>query len=451
LSNSSHSQAVNPFPAPPIREGVAAAIATHELREVEIAWADHFGHTLGKRLPATGFAERAGDERFGFCDATLSWDATAGVHIGGRLTDWHTGFPDLYAVPDEETFRPLPWRAGTGQFIGDVETHDGQPVLTAPRTVLRRVVAHLAELGYEARVGVEIECFLLDLGDLPLGGSVHCYSLEKLNELDPALGALVTGLDGYVPVEGVTGEYGPGQIEVNLRYGDPLTAADDGFRLKYASRVLAREAGIGVTFMAKPFEGLSGNSMHLHLSLLRDGRPAFAPEDGAENAVGRSAIASLVQHLPAITVFGAPNVNSYKRFEAESYAPITAAWGGDNRTAAVRSLVEGPNGTRVELRTPGADANPYWAIAALLAAVAVGLEGGGSEPPSKGEGNLYGVGAPLPRTPVEAVALARADKEIVDVLGEDAVYDYTLLVEREWEASLKAITDWERTRYLDLA
>ena len=450
MSHPPSPEAPHPQPVSPRREGVAAAIGDHSVAEVEIAWADHFGHTLGKRLPVAGFAERASAERFGFCDATLSWDAAAEVHSGGRLTDWHTGFPDLYAVPDEGTFRLLPWRPGAGQFIGDVQTHDGEPVRTAPRTVLRRVVAHLADLGYEAQVGVEVECFLLDPAGQPLGGSVHCYSLEKANQLDPGLSAISQGLDGYVPVEGVTGEYGPGQIEINLRHADPLTAADDGFRLKYAAKALARQAGVGITFMAKPFQGLSGNSMHLHLSLQRDGQPAFVPVDGAENGVQRAATGGLLDHLPAITVFGAPKVNSYKRFEVGSYAPATASWGGDNRTASVRSLVEGPTGTRIELRTPGADANPYWAIASLLAAVVAGLEQRGEVPP-RGSGNLYGTGTPLPRNPAEAVALARADKEIVDLLGEDAVFDYTLLVEREWETSLATVTDWERHRYLDLA
>ena len=143
-----------------------------------------------------------------------------------------------------------------------------------------------------------------------------------------------------MPVEGVTSEYGPAQFEINLHHADPLTAADDGFRLKYALRTLARLAGARATFMAKPFGGLSGSSMHLHVSLWRDGEPAFAPDDGAENALHRAVIAGVVAHLPAITVFGAPNINSYKRFEDRSYAPTTANWGGDNRTASVRSLVE---------------------------------------------------------------------------------------------------------------
>jgi glutamine synthetase len=430
--------------------GLSASLDDPSLREVEIAWPDHFGHTLGKRIPASGFLERARRERFGFCDATLSWDAVAEVHSGSRLTDWHTGFPDLYAVPDVTTVRRVPWRDATAHVIGDVQTHSGAPVGTAPRTVLRRVIERLDALGLQARVGVEIEFFLLDGGARPLGGSVHCYSLEKLDELGPVLDPVVDGLDGFVPVEGVTGEYGPGQLEINLSADDPLTAADDAFRLKYAVRTLVRQTGAGVTFMAKPFDGLSGNSMHLHMSLWRDGEPAFAHSAGQENDLMRSVAGGLVTHLPAITVFGAPTVNSYKRFEHGSYAPTSASWGSDNRTAAIRSLLESPAATRLELRTPGADANPYWAVASLLAAAIAGIEDVEEIGP-RGEGDLYGQGDPLPRTPADAIALARSDKRVVDLLGDDAVHDYTLLVGREWEAYMAAVTDWERARYLDLA
>jgi glutamine synthetase len=394
--------------------------------------------------------ERTGDEGFGFCDATLSWDVVADVHGGARLTDWSSGFPDLYAVPDLDTLRVLPWRRRSAQVVADVVDGRGNPVRTAPRTVLRRVTERLAALGYRAEVGVEIEFFLLDPGGQPLGGSVHCYSLEKANELDPVLRSITDALEGFVPIEGVTSEYGPGQMEINIAHADPLTAADDGFRLKYAVRALARAAGARATFMAKPFAALSGSSMHLHVSLWRDDEPAFAPERGAENPLMRSAIAGVVRHLPATTVFGAPTINSYKRFEAKSYAPTTVTWGGDNRTASVRSLVEGERSTRLELRTPGADANPYWATAALLASVVAGIEDG-DEVPARGSGDLYDTGTALPRTPSEAAALARADKQLVDLLGDDAVHDYTLLVEREWQAYITTVTDWERDRYLDLA
>ena len=136
--------------------------------------------------------------------------------------------------------------------------------------------------------------------------------------------------------------------------------------------------------------------------------------------------------------------------EARSYAPATATWGGDNRTAAVRSLVDSDRSTRIELRTPGADANPYWAVASLLAAVIAGIEDNEEVAP-RGSGDQYGTGHSLPRIPAEAVEVARADKRIVDLLGEDAVYDYTLLVEQDWLAYITAVTGWERDRYLELA
>jgi glutamine synthetase len=190
--------------------------------------------------------------------------------------------------------------------------------------------------------------------------------------------------------------------------------------------------------------------MHLHVSLWRDGEPAFSPDAGAENPLMRAAIAGALRHLPAISVFGAPNINSYKRFEARSYAPVTATWGADNRTAAVRSLVESGPATRIELRTPGADANPYWSVAALLATVIAGIEDNEELAP-RGSGDLYGTGQPLPRTPAEAVELARADKRIAGLLGEDAVHDYTLLVQQDWLAYITTVTGWERDRYLELA
>jgi len=431
-------------------EPIAAAVESRSLSEIELAWADHLGHTLGKRLPAASFLQRAAAERVGFCDATLSWDVTATVHEGARLTDWHTGFPDLYATPDPGTFRPLPWRPGAGQVVADVVGHDGDLIRTAPRTVLRRVTERLSALGYRAQIGVETEFFLLDTQGQPLAEAVHCYSLEKLNELGPTLAQIVDGLGGYVPVEAVTSEYGPGQLEINIHHADPLTAADDTFRLKYAVRALARAASTRATFMAKPFQGLSGSSMHLHVSLWQDDTPAFAPEAGTENPLMRAAIGGIVRHLPAITVFGAPSINSYKRLEPRSYAPATATWGGDNRTAAVRTLLEADRSTRIELRTPGADANPYWAVASLLAAVIAGLEDG-DESAERGRGDLYGTGQPLPRIPAEAAELARSDKRITDLLGDDAVHDYTLLVEQDWTAYITTVTSWERDRYLELA
>jgi glutamine synthetase len=427
-------------------EAGSAAPDLDGVHEVEVSWPDQFGHALGKRLPAHRF-ETALRSGVTFCDGALAWNVVAEVQDAVQFSNWETGYPDAFAVPDLQTLRPLPWREGVAHVVADVVDHHGAPLAVSPRAVLRSVIAQLAERGYTAQVGIELEFYLLGAQGVPAQQSLHCYSLEKTDELDPALSAIIAPLRGFAPVEAVNSEYGPGQFEVNLTHAEALTAADDAFRLRYGLKALARRQGLSATFMAKPFSGQSGSSSHLHISLWRDGQPAFAPVDGAEPPLVRHAVAGLLQHLPGITLFGAPTVNSYKRFEPGSFAPTTATWGGDNRTVAVRSLVETPAASRIELRTPAADANPYWAVAGALAAVLAGIDAG-EEPPAKGFGNQYGVGAPLPRTLAEAVAATRADTALTKILGELPLHDYTALAESEWTAFTTEVTTWEQDRYL---
>jgi glutamine synthetase len=434
---------------PAAADAVARTIAERGLDDVELLWPDHQGHPRGKRIEAPDFLARATGQGFGFCDAALAWDVEGDVKPGLRVSDWDTGYPDMFAIPDLATFTTLPWRPRTGQVVCDLVDHHDALFRTAPRTVLRRVVARLAALGYEARVGVEIEFHLLDEQGAPLTDGVQCYSLQKLSELDPVIDDVLRGLRGYVELEGTNTEYGPGQAEVNLRHAPPLGAADQAARFKYATRLLARRAGATATFMAKPFAQYAGNSMHVHLSLWRDGEPAFAQRDGSENELHRRAVGGLLSHLPGITLYGAPTVNSYKRFEAHSFAPATVTWGGDNRTVAIRSLLESPAATRIELRAGAADAQPHWAVAGALAAVVAGLEADPAPDPGvRGEGNLYDHGAPLPATLAEGVAAARADEAVADILGEDAVHDYAQLARLEWDAFAGAVSDWDRERYL---
>ncbi len=430
------------------RAELESALARGELREVEILWSDHQGHPRGKRINADGFLERAEGQGFAFCDAVLCWDVAGDVKDGLRFSSWETGFPDLFAVPDLDSYRPVPWREGVGQVVCDLVGHDRRLVRTAPRTVLRRVLDRLAGLGYQAAVGVELEFHLLKSDGTPFSDGVQAYSLQKAAELEPLLDGIVSGLTGFVDLEGSNTEYGPGQAEINLRYGPALDAATQAARLKYGARELARQAGGLVTFMAKPFGDQAGNSMHLHVSLWRDGEPVFTPDGHHENDLHRRAIAGLVDHLPGIVLYGAPTVNSYKRFTPLSFAPSTRTWGHDNRTVAIRSLVESAAATRVELRTGAADAEPHWAIAATLAAIVAGLEADAADPGEAGSGNLYGTGDPLPSNLAEGIAAARADETIVEILGEDAVHDYTLLAEYEWQTFLQAVTAWDRDRYL---
>jgi glutamine synthetase len=425
---------------------VAASPDVAGLTEIEVSWSDQFGHALGKRIPVRRWAA-AQSAGVAFCNGSLAWNAAADVQEAVSFTNWSTGYPDAIARPDLATFRRLPWRDSVGHVLADVTTHDGEPLANSPRAVLRRVIGELAARGYAAQVALELEFYLLTPEGKPAQDAVHCYSLEKADELEPALTAITGPLREFTPVEAVSTEYGPGQVEVNLSHTDALTAADDAFRLRYGLHALARRNGLVATFMAKPFTGLSGNSSHVHVSLWRDGRPAFAPVDGTEPPLTRHVVAGVLDHLPGITLYGSPTLNSYKRFEPGSFAPTTAVWGGDNRTVAVRSLLESPEASRIEVRTPAADANPYWVVASVLAAVVAGLDAA-EEPAAKGSGNLYGTGPALPATLLEAVAAARADHAVRALLGDQAAEDFAVISESEWTAWSTEVTSWERDRYL---
>lgn len=417
-------------------------------REIEVAWSDPFGHAQGKRIPAGQFLNRAQGTGFAFCEASLGWNSDATVIDGLQVTNWNGGYPDVFAVPDLDTFRPLPWRPGVGHVISDIVGHDRQPSLLDPRAVLKRVLRRLAGLGYTAKVGVEFEFYVLDADGSPFQNDIHAYSLENANAFGPLLADLQETLGAFTRLEGIQTEYGPGQLETNLVYTDALEAADDGARLKYAVKEVARRHGKLATFMPKPFADQSGSSAHLHISLWRDGTPVFEPDGGAEHELALYSIAGLLEHLPAITVFGAHSVNAYRRFEPDSFAPATVTWSRDNRSAAVRSLVEAtPEASRIELRTGASDSNPYWLVASALAAVVAGLEARRLPPPVAG-GNLYGTGAPLPESLGAAVASAAADDVIAEILGAASVHDFLAIARSEWDEYSKQVSDWELRRYL---
>ena len=346
------------------------ALDDGSLTEIEIAWSDPFGHAQGKRIPASQFLGRALGTGFAFCEASLGWDTAGTVIDSLRLTNWGGGYPDVYAVPDFATYKPLPWRPrGRPRHL-----RHRRRTTAARRCWIRARYSRgcwhgLASLGFTAKIGVEFELYLLNPDGSAFQDDIHAYSLENANALDPVLTDLYDTLSAFTALEGIQTEYGPGQIETNLVYTDALEAADDAARLKYAAKEVARKHGKIASFMPKPFTEHSGSSQHLHISLWRGDQPAFAPDDGAENELALHAIAGLLEHLPSITLFGAHSVNAYRRFVPDSFAPATVTWSRDNRSAAVRSLIEpDPAATRIELRSGGSDANPYWLIASALAA-----------------------------------------------------------------------------------
>ncbi|MFG1932735.1 glutamine synthetase family protein [Mycobacterium sp. NPDC048908] len=423
-------------------------ITDGSLTEIEVAWSDPFGHAQGKRIPAGQFLERAKGDGFAFCEASLGWNTDGTVIDDLGLTNWAGGYPDVFAVPDFATFRALPWRRRAGHVISDIVAHDRNPSLLDPRSVLKRVLAQLAELGYTAKIGVELEFYLLTADGTPFQHDIHAYSLENANALDPLITDLNETLGAFTRLEGIQTEYGPGQVETNLVYTDALAAADDAARLKYAAKEVARRHGKIASFMAKPFSEHSGSSQHVHISLWRDGVAAFASDNGVENDVALHSIAGLLEHLPSITLFGAHSVNAYRRFVPDSFAPATVTWSRDNRSAAVRSLIEAdPAATRIELRSGASDANPYWLVASALAAVVAGLRVKRRPPEPKG-GNLYFTGTPLPESLGVALALATQDDTILDILGAASVRDFAAIARSEWQQYSNHVSDWERQRYL---
>lgn len=435
-------------PARTAEDDAVYGIQDGSITEVEVGWSDPLGHAQGKRIPAAGFLDRARGSGFAFCEASLGWNTDATVIDGLRLTNWDGGYPDVHAVPDLSTFRPVPWRPGTGHVLSDIVTHDRSPSQLDPRAVLRRVLAQLAELGYTAKVGVELEFYLLDPDGSAFQPDIHAYSLENANALDPLLTDLQQTLAAFTRLEGIETEYGPGQVEANLIYADALEAADDAARLKYAAKEVARRHGKIASFMPKPFTEHSGSSAHLHISLWRDGDPAFAPQGGQENQLALWSIAGLLEHLPSITLFGAHSVNAYRRFVPDSFAPATVTWSRDNRSAAVRSLVDAdPSATRIELRSGASDSNPYWLVASALAAVVAGIRVQRTPPVAEG-GNLYSKGTALPESLGVAIALATQDDTVAEILGHDSVHDFAAIAHSEWLEYSRHVSDWERRRYL---
>ncbi len=423
------------------------AITNGDIDEVEVAWTDQLGHAAGKRVPAENLTEHIGNGGIAFSSGQLTWNVAAEVQDDLHFASWDTGFRDIYAVPDLSTARPLPWRDRVAHVVADIHDHDGSPLGWHPRTILRAAIDRLAEAGIEAFVGVELEFYLLDDDGQPYQHRLESYSLENANRYGALLDDLTKSLRVFTRLEAVETEFGPGQVEANLRYTDPLTAADDAARLKYAAKEVARRHGKTATFMAKPLVGQSGSSAHVHFSLRRDGVPLFAPVDGHESPEALHVIAGLLRHLPALALFGGHTVNAYKRIEAGSWAPSTATWSGDNRSAAVRSLVLGKESSRLEVRTAAAEANPYWLIAAILSAATAGLDAA-ETPPEAVSGNAYLVGDPLPADLPAAIAAARDDAELAKLLGPVNVEDFARIAESEWRAYSSYVTDFEIQRYL---
>jgi len=370
-----------------------------------------------------------------------------------------SGLPDISAKPDLSTLTNLPWEPGAAWCLADTSALGGSAAEESPREVARRVSAKLKELGVGAVIGPELEFYLLEedasspngwrrYADQP--GNVYVVGRKG----DPK-GVLLTMLrnmrDAALQVTAANHEFSPGQFEINLNHSDLLDAADRAFRMKSAVQEIARHEGMLATFMAKPFNDEGGSGFHLHISLVDgDGTNVFGDEAGTDglSTVGRAAIAGVLAHAPALAAILNPTINSYKRFGPDTLAPWLIDWGLDNRSAMVRIPPERGGASRMEVRLGDATANPYLAMAAVCAAIYLGVRDK-LEPPNPLEGYGYDPeSAPmLPQSLPEALDALEADKDLQEVLGEFFVDSFLTYKRNEVERFSRFVTDWEFREY----
>ena len=427
------------------------------LDTVVMAFTDMQGRLLGKRLHRDFFLDQIehGHGTEG-CNYLLAVDMEMDPVPGYEIASWERGYGDFALVPDLSTLRRIPWLEATALVLCDVQWADGSPVRPSPRQVLRAQVERAASLGFSVMVGSELEFYLLresyeeahaaHYRELtPSVPYILDYHVLATSFDEPLLRQIRNGMNGAgIRVESSKGEAWPGQHEVNFRYADALTTADNHSVYKNGAKEIAHLNGCSITFMAKPDHTWIGSSCHIHSSLWRDDEPAFA----GESDVFRSYLAGQIACGRELALFFAPNVNSYKRFAAGSWAPTTLAWGRDNRTCGFRVVGSG-GGLRVETRIPGGDVNPYLAFSALIAAGLWGVERGLELPPAL-EGNAYESGADrFPSTLREAIAALEGGAIARAAFGDDVVDHYLNYARTEQTLFDRVVTCYERERFFE--
>jgi len=432
-------------------------VATGEVDTVVVAFTDMQGRLLGKRLQAEFFVDEmdAGHPVEG-CNYLLALEMEMDPVPGYEIASWEQGYGDFGVTPDMATLRRIPWLEGTALVLGDVGWHDGSPVQPSPRQVLRAQIERAESLGLTPMVGSELEFYLLKetyaeahasgyTGLTPSVPYILDYHILATTYDEPLMRALRNGMQAAgMRVETSKGEAWPGQQELNFRFSDALTMADNHAIYKNGAKEIAFLHGCAITFMAKPFEDWIGNSCHIHSSLFRGDEAAFASDDAL---FGRW-LAGQIACAKELAVFFAPTVNSYKRYAAGSWAPTTLAWGNDNRTCGFRVVGHG-KARRVETRIPGGDVNPYLAFAALIASGLHGLEQELEAPPPL-EGNAYESDAErFPSTLRDAIAALETGTMARAAFGDQVVDHYLNYARTEQGLFDGFVTDWERKRYFE--
>jgi glutamine synthetase len=434
-------------------------VADGEIDTVIVAFCDMQGRLTGKRISARLFVEDVAEHGAECCNYLLAVDVDMNTVDGYAISSWETGYGDMVMTPDFTTLRLLPWLPGTAMVMADLSWTDGNPVTQAPRSILNRQIDRLTEHHLVPYVGTELEFMVFDIGyrqawaagyrGLPPATDYNVdYAMHASTRMEPLLRDIRLGMDGAgMYCEGVKGECNLGQQEIAFRYDHARTTCDNHTIYKNGAKEIADQHDKSLTFMAK-FDEREGNSCHIHISLRGDdGTAVFADNDDdlGMSQMFRSFIAGQLATLREMTLFYAPNINSYKRFALGSFAPTAIAWGMDNRTCALRVVGHG-HGMRVECRAPGGDVNQYLAVSALIAGGLHGIEQE-LELPEALEGNAYTSGADcLPTTLAEAADLFDKSEIARSAFGDDVVDHYLNNARIEVSAFNSAVTDWERVR-----
>jgi glutamine synthetase len=439
-------------------EELAEKVAAKEIDTVIIAFTDMQGRLVGKRASARLFLEELATHGAECCNYLLAVDVEMNTVDGYTMSSWSTGYGDMAMIPDLPTLRMVPWLPGTALVMADLHWLDERPVVQSPRQILKAQLDRLAERGLVPFVGTELEFIVFENsyrdawgrkyeGLTPASDYNIDYAILASTRMEPLLRDIRNGMDGAgMYCEGVKGECNLGQQEIAFRYAHALTTCDNHSIYKNGAKEIADQHGKALTFMAK-FNEREGNSCHIHLSVRgTDGSPVMAGD-------GPYGFSKLMEHWMAgqlatmreLSLFFAPNINSYKRYVDGSFAPTAIAWGLDNRTCALRVVGKGQS-LRAENRVPGGDVNQYLAVAAMIAGGLYGIENELELEPLF-EGDAYRSDKQrVPTSLRDAAELFAASEVAAAAFGREVVEHYLNNAAVEQKAFDAAITDWERVR-----
>lgn len=456
---------VEPTPLHPAFEHLRSNATT----KVKVAISDVDGVLRGKYLhidKLLGAAEPYPAGGFGFCDVVFGWDMHDQTYDNTTATGWHKGFPDAIARLDPNTARRIPWDNQTPFFLGDFYNSDGTPMAICPRQTLKRVLARAQKMGFAVMTGMEFEWFNFiedthswqqkqGIKPQTLTPGWFGYSLLRMNNNREYFNAIMDDMLAFgVPVEGLHTETGPGVFEAAIGFSEALEQADRAVLFKTGVKEIASRFGVMPSFMAKPLFGVPGCSGHIHQSLSDGKRNLFYDAEGRHcmSALFESYLAGQVACLMEFAPMFWPTINSYKRLVDGFWAPVKPTWGVDNRTASFRVIPFSPKATRLETRCPGADVNPYLAMAALIAAGLYGVEQGLKlTMPAIAGTNQGAENIPrAPRTLMETTRNFKASSIARDWLGDTFVDHFAATRDWEWRQWQDAVTDWEMKRYFEI-